>query len=744
MEGLKFNAKETHDSRRCKERMLNFRSTTLLCIFIVFYTLSFFSNYNLAYAQYQGDSQANLLNDLLIVDFWNRRLQDRLPVTYNHLLQSGYFAMPSARMSPDGEIGIGYSHTPPYRNYNLRCQVLNCLEITGNYRVFKGIKDPVLSPFGFGDLSDKGANFKLAIFRPEDSDYKLPGLAIGCEDFIGTRAFHAQYIVLTQVLLKYNLEMSLGYGRHRIKGFFGGINWFPFRKCCWKPLQGLSLTAEYDATPYHKEHIEKHPGGRAQHSPINFGVKYRMWDYFDCSLSYIRGDALAFSVSGFYNFGYTKGFLPKIDDPLPYTNPINIEPLGPRRPEDTFTQEIIFAFREQGFDLLDIYLTSNPCRQKGLRLNVLNESFRLEKQVRERLNYLLANLMPADIDEVVVVIYSEGFPIQEYHFQMDYVRKFAANEICCYELQTLTPMTEVTWPDPCTTTRLFSRRRNLFNFELSPRTYTFFGSATGKFKYSVGLHAAVNGFLKHDVYYSVLLGYTLFDDIGKCSDFDRLNPSQLINVRTDIIRYYQQKGFTLDEAYLQKTWTLGRGWYARLGGGYFEVEYGGAATEFLYYPLKSCWAIGVEGAIFKKRNFCGLGFTNKIRKLDGFIPTYRKFLGSQYFLNLYYDWKNAHLDFKISIGKFLANDFGVRYEMSRYFPSGLRLTIWYTTTNGHDKVNCRTYYDKGVAFTLPFDIFYTHSERTRWYYGLSAWLRDVGVQAYTGMQLYELINDQRQ
>lgn len=723
--------------------VLSKQSQTREWILLLIFFLLFYPSW--AFAQYQGDTQDNLMNDLLIVDYWNRRLQDRLPVTYNNLLQSGYFAMPSARMSPDGEIGFGYSYTPPYRNYNLRCQVLNCLEITGNYRVFKGIDDPILSPLGFGDKSDKGANFKLALFRPEDSDYSLPGLAVGCEDFIGTRAFHARYIVMTQVLLKYNLEISLGYGTNRIRGFFGGFNWFPFRKSCWKPLQGLSLAAEYDAIPYHKETIEKHPKGRKQRTPINFGVKYRLWDYFDLSLSYIRGDALAFSVSGFYNFGHTKGFLPKIDDPLPYTNPINIEPLGSKRTEDIFTREILFAFREQGFDLLDIYMTSNPCCQKCLRLNVLNETFRLEEQVRERLNNLMAYLMPEDIDAVDVVIFSEGFPIQEYHFQMDNVRRYAANEICSYELKILSPMSEVHWPDPCTTTKVFSRRRNLFNFELAPRTYTFFGSSTGKFKYCLGLQSSINGFLKHDVYYSMIFGYNLLDDIGNCADFDRLNPSRLINVRTDLINYLKQRGLTLDEAYLQKIWNLGRGWYARLCGGYFEVEYGGLATEFLYYPLNSCWAIGVEGAVLKKRSYFGrIGFTNKIRKLDGFIPTWHKFLGSQYFLNIYYDWKNANLDFKVSIGKFLANDFGVRYEMSRYFPSGLRLTIWYTRTNGHDKINGQTYYDKGVAFTLPFDIFYTHSERTRWYYGLSAWLRDVGVQAYTGMQLYELINDQRQ
>ena len=94
-------------------------------------------------------------------------------------------------------------------------------------------------------------------------------------------------------------------------------------------------------------------------------------------------------------------------------------------------------------------------------------------------------------------------------------------------------------------------------------------------------------------------------------------------------------------------------------------------------------------------------------------------------------------------GKFLANDLGVRYEISRYFPSGMRLLFWYTMTNGHDKINGQTYYDKGIAISMPLDILYTYTDRPRWYYGLSAWLRDVGVSSTSGQKLYDLIRENR-
>ncbi|MFI5342675.1 MAG: YjbH domain-containing protein [Chlamydiales bacterium] len=65
-------------------------------------------------------------------------------------------------------------------------------------------------------------------------------------------------------------------------------------------------------------------------------------------------------------------------------------------------------------------------------------------------------------------------------------------------------------------------------------------------------------------------------------------------------------------------------------------------------------------------------------------------------------------------------------------------------TNGHDRINGHTYYDKGVFFSMPLDIFYTKNNRSRWGYGMSAWLRDVGVRACTGTELYSIINQQRQ
>lgn len=715
--------------------------------------LVFLSEKNLwaAFERCNALDPCDLFEDLLIVDYWNRKIAERFPITYNNLLQGGYFAMPSARMGCEGEIGIGYAHVPPYRNWNVRCQFTSFLELSGNYRIFHGVEDHALTRFGFGDFSDKGANFKIALWHPEDSAYTIPGFAIGMEDFMGTRAFKSYYAVLTQIFPHYNLEASLGWGSQRIRGFFGALAWYPFYTSSYTLLAPLSVVAEYDATPYRSCHIEKHPKGRTKKSPINFGFKWRLWNNWDLSMSYIRGDAIAFSAATLYNLGTTTGVLPKKDNPLPYRAPINTEPIGMLRTEEVLMTDMLFAFRRQRFSVQKIAIgyeseearESRGCINKVLRLHILNEVYRTEGAVKERLDALIAALTPADIDKVIIVIEAEGFPLQEYHYSMPFVHYYADKQMGAYELGLLTPMKDYQSFCESEYKTLFSNYRKRFTFALFPKTETLFGSARGKFKYALGLTAAFNGYLWKDIFWSVNLGWLPISKLYNLSDVDKINPSQLINVRTDIIRYYQNKGITLDEAYLQKNWNLGKGWFCRASIGYFEMAYGGAAGQLLYYPVSSLWAIGFEGAVVKKRHYSGVTFSHTIRKLEGCKPTYRHFLGSQYFFDLYLHMNELNVDLKMQTGKFLANDWGARWELSRYFSSGLEITLWYTVTNGHDKVNGKIYFDKGISFSMPIDMFCMRSARERWGYSLSAWLRDVGASALTGRDLYDSIRGQR-
>ena len=376
-------------------------------------------------------------------------------------------------------------------------------------------------------------NLKFAPFLPEDSDYKLPGLAIGWNDCLGTKSFQSKYVVLTQVLPGLNLEASFGYGWERIRGLFGGLAYYPFRTCGNMWFDGLSLTAEYDAVHYD---CDPHPGGRDQHWKINYGLKYRFLDTYDLTFSQIRGKKFAFAASAFYNFGCTEGFVPKIDDPLPYRAPKDFEEIGPLRPVDLFLQEIVQAFCAQGFYVERIISYYDSCHLKTLKITFENEKYWQECEVRSRLVHILTSLIPDDIDQIYTVQTVEGMPIQEYRFFGTYLREYLYGEISEYELALISPLEDVTCNDSIAPNILYSRDLPWFQPALLPRFHSYFGSSRGKFKYGAGITAEFDGQLPWwHINYRLQLGYLLFSYLKSASDVDILNPSQLINVHTQII-----------------------------------------------------------------------------------------------------------------------------------------------------------------------------------------------------------------
>lgn len=680
------------------------------------------------------------MRDLMIVDLVNQMLCDNVPVLYNHYLQGGYINMPSARMGDEGDAGVGYSDVPPYRNVSLRYQFTPNIELTGSYRLYRGMDDPILSPRGYGCMTDRGVNFKLAIFHPSDSDFVLPGIAIGMDDCVGTRAFRSRYVVATQVFPQHNLELSLGYGEWRIHGLFGGLHWMPFRHSCASFLRPLAFAAEYDALDYKNPKYEPHVQGRELAYRVNFGIKYRLWDYVDLSASWIRGKAFAWSASATLPIGETQGFVPKVDDPLPYRAPMNIQQLGCLRTGDVLAHDLAYAFRHHGLELMCATLVDDACGQRILLLVVYNRSFFWECAVREQLEGILTYLVPADVDRVVVEIFEQGMTVQEYRFCGEILRMYRDKEICHYELSLLSPLREVSVDDEvCWSEVLYEKGPHWFCPAILPKTQFLFGSSRGKFKFALGISAGADGFLPWDIYYRFNLGYFFWSNIPNDSKQDFLNPSQLPNVQTDIYSYLHTDIVTFDEVYLQKNWNLGCGFFGRVSAGLFTQMYGGGDVEFLYYPVNSCWAVGIDGAYLRRRATTGIGFVSRIRKLDGCVPTYIKFPLYQYFLDIYYNLYDANLDFKVSTGRFLAGDYGARFEASRNYNSGLRMTFWYTLTNAHDHINGKTYHDTGVAFTMPIDVFFTCSSRQEWGTAIAAWLRDCGYRTWAGEGLYNTI-----
>lgn len=646
--------------------------------------------------------------------------------------------MPSGRMPPGGTLGFGYARVPPYNLWGLSFQYFDHIELSLNYRIYTGITDKVFGHEGFGDEAERIGNLKFAFNLPGDGLDAFPTFAIGADDFIGTRRFSSEYIVMTKSWLNANLETTLGWGRKRIKGFFGGVAWTPLRQTELPVLKDLSLLAEYDAFNY-KRHAHEHPKGRKVKTRINGGLAYVLGDTLQLSVSSLRGTEVAASGSLRYPLGTSEGFIPKSKEPLLYKSPVDTEPLGVMRPDKEFVHELGYALGEQGLDLYRVYLSQNG----ELWIKIINNMYREEPIVRERLQRVLAAITPSNIKKITVVIEADGVLCQAYTFRTEDLYRYRQGEATGFEMATLSPMVNpIGHPSDAET--LYRRHKEVWLLTFCPRIQTFFGSSKGKLKYNLSLIATPEGYIFDDIYYEAQAGYNIISSMQHLGSVDRLNPSQLPNVRTDTIKYYQTNTVSLEMAYLQKSWNFGStGLYYRLAAGYFEPAYGGGATELLFYPANWNFAVGAEEATVWKRRYKGIAFTHKIRRLHGHKARYQDFIGVQYFLNLYYTLKPWDLDLNVRIGQFLAKDRGVRFQVSRWFPSGVNVTLWYTITNGHDKVNHTIYHDKGFIFSIPIDFLLRQSSRTYFGYAMAAWLRDVGAIADTGRTLYRTIRLER-
>lgn len=676
------------------------------------------------------------IRDLELVAEIDREVGDKLPFFYNYSMVGGYFNMPSARLPEVGQLAAGAATVPPYYVFGANFALYSRLELSANYRVFRGVLEKNFGHEGFGDDADRIANVKIGVLCQEDGLDELPELAIGFDDFIGTKRFHSAYIVATKQWKEANLECSIGWGKGRLRGPFGAIAWSPLRFSEHVLLKGWSLLAEYDAINY-KKHAPEHAKGRSVDCRINAGLSYSIGDAFQFSASTLRGKRWAGSISAHFPLGTTEGLFAKTRDPKLIWEQCHLD--------QDLCEALLRAFSDQGLDLYNISLKSGPCRGKQLWLKIVNNRYRQECALRERLECLLASAILSDIESVSITVEAEGVASHSYFFRTADLCAFHCGKMGKSELEILSPMCEARiWPETYEASHLLERKRKAWTFTFHPRLLTFFGSASGKFKYSVGAVAAAEGYLPGQLIYRIQGAYDIYSSMHGLSGSDRLNPSHLLQVRSDSMRYFRARRADLEQAYMQRSWNLGKGCFYRLAGGYFEPAYGGTATEFLWYPVRSNWAFGFEGAVVWKRHYGALSFFHRIPKFTKHhVEEKKHFVGLQGFFHLYYDFEPLSLDFDIAVGQFLARDKGVRIQATRRFQNGLRFSLWATFTNGHDRVNNHRYFDKGFAFEIPFDFFLRQSSRTFLGYAMSAWLRDVGATADTGQRLYPTLREER-
>jgi len=651
--------------------------------------------------------------------------------------QAGLISMPDARFAPVGTWRSGFSFLRPYQAFYSSITVFPWLE--GSFR-FTRIYDvpgfPDRTDTDYGDYRDKSFDAKVLLL-PERGWW--PALGVGMQDIAGgTGLFSAPYGVASKRLGE--LDLTLGYGRQRIDGVFGGVRWSPRR------LERWSLVAEYDAYDYQSDHGAALSGAASYKKEAAFGVEYR---------SEIWG-AKAFASHGELGFNAyvqlpleRREFVPKINEPPPYTK-INPRPTEAQWAEDReHRARLARALVEQ--DFLSVSLGYDNGRLEAALTNARISSM---PRAIGRAARTMLSFAPLEVREIRVTYVQGSLPVATYTFINTPLLQRYFNGMASREQ--LAPYVAIEYAAPLEGKTDQEKKEMLQAFEeplpeglvlqhqgadfaalrgenvlggrlrVRPGVSAFFNDPSGVLKYEIYGVASYNRPLARQLFFQAETKLTLYETI---SDVTQPSNSELPHVRSDIAEYRKASSFKLTRLLANRFFHSGERVYGRLSAGIYEEMFSGFGGQALYLARDGSWSTDLATDWVRQRDFEGW-FGHQDYDTVTAIASLNYRMAQRVTVTL-------------RAGRFLAKDEGVRAEVKRRFASGFEVGAWYTVTNGNDITSpgspSSPYYDKGIFMAMPLDTLLTYDTQAAAGFALAPWTRDVGQMVVSPGDLARIV-----
>lgn len=666
---------------------------------------------------------------------------------------TGLIHMPSARMEADGSFIAGYAHAKPYSAPYVSVQALPFLQLAGRYTRIHGIDTGVTPGWeNYGDYKDKAASFKLRLLPENAWGYRwIPEVAIGGDDLHGTKLFASQFVAANKQVnvAGVNADFTLGYGRQRIGGLYGGA------RLSLDSLPSWVVVVEYDRTNYHyTDHYS-----RTGLAPRSKGAWGGALEYRYGSLSLQAGRMHGQNV---YNVSLNlplqkREFIPKLEEAGPFANGAwassAARPTALQWNEDEqWRLRMLQAFYTEGLTNVKV-----AWRDGVLALSFSSARYRYATRGIGRAALLALAHAPVETERMELTWETHGMggmtwsfydvTVLQRYFAGTASRAQLAHAMSLHyadpkgrsEAARANDINETLYELAQQRTGRFAFNRNLVafsanapglaTFSVNPYITTYLNDPSGAFKYDVGLNLNTNitparGWL--------IKGGVMGSLSENISDVTQKSNSLLPHVRSDLAEFRKAARVKVNHLTLSRYWHPATRTYVRASAGLYEEMYGGVGVQALHLDRRGRFAWDVAVDAVQKRNYKGTGFADyktvtaigsmhyRVPGLEGVTATVRA-------------------------GRFLARDVGVRFELSRTFRSGIELGVWYTRTNGNDITSPGRpgdpYYDKGVFMRIPLSTLTVRDTSSRISFGLAPWNRDVGQMVGSPGDLYGLMRD---
>jgi hypothetical protein len=179
---------------------------------------------------------------------------------------------------------------------------------------------------------------------------------------------------------------------------------------------------------------------------------------------------------------------------------------------------------------------------------------------------------------------------------------------------------------------------------------------------------------------------------------------------------------------LTGTRRLGNDLFGMAYGGMLESMYAGVGGEVLYRPFGDRWAIGTDVNWVRQRGF----------RQDFALRGYHIITGQT---TVYMDTRFHDVTVALSAGRYLAGDVGFTLDVSRQFANGTKMGAYATLTNKSGQATGEGSFDKGIYFSIPFDLMLPRSSRSTATFMWEPLLRDGGARLSRRYTLYDMTSD---
>ena len=652
--------------------------------------------------------------------------------TQNDFGGVGLMQTPTARMAPAGELSVNASRTSPYSRYSVSLQPFEWLE--GSFR-YTSISNRDYGPESLsGDQSykDKAVDAKVRLWQ--ESRW-APELALGFQDIGGTGLFSSEYLVANKRYDDFDFSAGIAWGYLGNRGDFdnpagwvddrfktrpdgegtGDVNtnaYFRGRPSLFggvtyqTPWDPLSLKLEYEGNDYKNEPKDNRI---KQDSPINIGAVFKLTDSVDLSAGWERGNTAMFGITLHTNFVSRKAPAKTYDPPA--------ERLPAQAPA-TAPAQVDWANVSQRLQKNAGYKVER-ITQRGSELFVYGEQstyFHSAKAVG-RASRILDNSVNDDIDWFTLVNKRYDMPLEETSVPRQTFREVVNNE---ETLQSLHRTTEVNAAMPHTETTLYTQARDPFNYGVGLGYKQNVGGPDGLL-YQLSADADAEYRFTRNTWWSGMLSANLLNNYD---NFTYDAPSGLPRVRTDLRKYLTTSDVTMPTFQFSHAEHLDKDLYGMVYGGYLESMFAGVGGEVLFRPAGQRWSVGADLNYVRQREFNqGFGLRD-YSTVTGHVTGYT---------DLPFDTLAA-----VSVGRYLARDWGATVDLSREFSNGVRFGAWATLTTASKAEYGEGSFDKGIYISIPFDELMSMSTMRRANIVWSPLTRDGGARLNRSYSLHSM------